>query len=387
MLISTAIKRRSYALVGIVIFSSHAQALFFAEKFSTPGIVKQKVNFWQQIFYHYDSSKIVVHDTHRVDLVLDVINYQRTPQLRSMNWREKQRYAQRYVDRYRKAMRRFQKYKLKARKFGGIERRVYEVYRKDIGYLLAGKVRLRSQTGMSDAFHQAIKRAEPFMPHMENIFAAHRLPKELIRLTFVESMFNYQARSKVGAAGIWQFMPSTGREFLHVNALTDERISPLKSTKAAAKLLRRNYRMLGNWPLAITAYNQGVASMKKAVNSLNTRNIDVIIRKYRGKYFGFAGRNFYSEFIAASKVYNYLHSKRKSKGPPISLVSLRLPKKVSTAKLIKRTSLSKKILGKYNPCFSPKAFTSKRYAKLPPYYEIYVPSKIAAKVKNELRSI
>lgn len=182
-------------------------------------------------------------------------------------------------------------------------------------------------------------------------------------------------------------MPSTAREFLHLNSLVDERISPLKATKAAAKLLRRNYRKFKSWPLAITAYNQGLGNINKAVKKLKTKDIGVIIQKYKSKSFGFAGRNFYSEFLAADKVYNYLRTRKNKKHPPLSLVSLRLPKKVSTARLIRKTSLDKDILGKYNPCFSSKAFTSKRNVKLPPYYEIFVPQKLATKVKNEVRRI
>ena len=366
--------------------TTSASALFFPEKFPVHGIVASKVEFWQKIFSYYDSMTMLVHDSYRVDLVLDIIDFRKSKYASNLTWQQRQKYAQKYVKRYRKALRRFKTYKLKARKFGKIEQRIYAIYRNDLSLILAGKAKLRSQTGLRDTFIEAIKRAKQFMPHMEEIFAQHKLPKELVRLTFVESMFNHRARSKVGAAGVWQFMPNTAREFLHLNSLVDERISPLKATKAAAKLLRRNYRKLKTYPLAITAYNQGVGNIHRAVKELNTRDIDVIIRKYQGKSFGFAGRNFYSEFMATNRVYRMLQN-GKVKAKPVSLVSLRLPKRVSTARLIKKTSLDKSILGKYNPCFSSKAFTSKKNVNLPPYYEIYVPRQLAAKIKNEVRRI
>ena len=380
-------KQHLLAALLLLCFASRADAVFFANKFPQPGIVKDKVKFWQHVFYHYDSLTTLVHDSYRVDLVLDVINFRNGRYHPRMKWAQRQKEAQRYVKRYRQAVKRFKRYRLQARKFGKIEERVYQVYRRDLARLLNKQVSLRSQTGLRDSFIQAIQRAKPYMSYMEKTFKQHRLPKELVRLTFVESMFNYRARSKVGAAGVWQFMPATAREFMHLNTLVDERISPLKATKAAAKLLRRNYRKFNSYPLAITAYNQGAGNINRAVKTLKTKNLDVIIRNYRGKSFGFAGRNFYSEFLAASSVYGMLKNKSVSSYEPLALEALRLPKKVSISRLIRKTSLNQDMLSKYNPCFNKKAFTSKINASLPPYYEIYVPRKIATKVRNEVRNI
>ncbi len=362
-----------------------AQAFIFSSRLPEQGLVAEKVTFWTRIFDHYESTVIVVHDTRQVHRIVDIIDFRRAPYRTVPSWSQRQKIANKYVKRYRQALRRFKKHRLTARKFGAIEQRLYNVYRHDLARLLRGQVRLRSQSGLRDTYIAAIRRAQPFMAHMEDIFGQHRVPRELVRMTFVESMFNYKARSKVGAAGVWQFMPRTAREFLHLNRLVDERISPLKATRAAAKLLRRNYRYLGTWPLAVTAYNQGAGSIKRAVRKLKTTDLNVIIAKYRAKTFGFAGRNFYSEFIAANKVYHKLVDGKRHQ--PMSLVSVRLPKKVSTASLIKKTSLDKNTLGKHNLCLSPRAFTSKRDMKLPPYYEIYVPRKIAAKIKEEVRGI
>lgn len=365
--------------------ASVAQALIFSARLPEQGLIAEQAEFWTRIFSHYASTVTLVHDTRQVQRVVDVIDFRRAPYRTVPSWSQRQKIASRYVKRYRKALRRFKKYRLTARKFGAIEQRLYNVYRHDLGRLLRGKVHLRSQSGLRDTYITAIRRAQPYMAHMEDIFAQHRVPKELVRMTFVESMFNHNARSKVGAAGVWQFMPRTAREFLHLNRLVDERISPLKATRAAAKLLRRNYRYLGTWPLAVTAYNQGAGSIKRAVRKLKTTDLNVIIARYRSNTFGFAGRNFYSEFLAANKVYHKLVDGKRHQ--PVPLVSVRLPKKVSTASLIKKTSLDQNTLGKYNPCFSPGAFTSRRYMKLPPYYEIYVPRQMAAKIKREVRRI
>ena len=85
----------------------------------------------------------------------------------------------------------------------------------------------------------------------------------------------------MGAAGIWQITRYTGREFLTINYEIDERFDPIKSTEAAAKLLKKNYEVLGSWPLAITAYNHGLNGMRRAKQRLNTTDIGVIADKYK----------------------------------------------------------------------------------------------------------
>jgi membrane-bound lytic murein transglycosylase D len=137
---------------------------------------------------------------------------------------------------------------------------------------------------------------------MEEIFRREGLPVELTRLPLIESCFNLRAYSKAAAAGIWQFIPATGRLYMRIDGVIDERRDPLLSTRAAARLLKANYAMLGSWPLAITAYNHGPYGMSKAVETLGTRDIAEIIRRYRGKSFGFASKNFYPEFLAALEV-------------------------------------------------------------------------------------
>src|SRR5262249_38124787 len=105
--------------------------------------------------------------------------------------------------------------------------------------------------------------------------------------------------SKVGAAGIWQIMPATGRRYLRVSDDVDERLNIRASTMAAAQILRENYEMLGTWPLAITAYNHGANGIKQAVATVGTTDFGAIVQRYRGPLFGFASQNFYAEFLAA----------------------------------------------------------------------------------------
>jgi hypothetical protein len=97
-------------------------------------------------------------------------------------------------------------------------------------------------------------------------------------------------------------MPSTGRRFMRVDALIDERRDPIESTRAAARFLRENYEKLGAWPLALAAYNHGPAGIARAVREVGSTDIVRIIDEYRGPAFKFASQNFYPEFLAALDV-------------------------------------------------------------------------------------
>ena len=90
--------------------------------------------------------------------------------------------------------------------------------------------------------------------------------------------------------------------FSTIDYIVDERMDPFAATRAAARLLQHNNEIIHSWPLALTAYNHGLASMRRAVNTIGTRDIEVIVRNYKGRYFGFASRNFYVAFLAALEV-------------------------------------------------------------------------------------
>src|SRR6202012_5672795 len=85
-------------------------------------------------------------------------------------------------------------------------------------------------------------------------------------------------------------------------SLVDQRLDPYVATEAAANLMLYNYRLLGTWPLTITAYNHGPGGLKHAQDELGTSDIAVIVKRYNGATFGFASRNFYVSFLAALEV-------------------------------------------------------------------------------------
>ena len=160
--------------------------------------------------------------------------------------------------------------------------------------------RVGAQRGAKERTAAGLKRSGRFIEHMQQIFRDRGLPIELAYLPIVESSYDINARSRVGALGMWQFMRSTGKQFMRINRSIDERRDPIESTRAAAAFLQRSYETLGNWPLAITSYNYGPAGMLRAVAAIESDNLVELIRNY--PKWGFAPKNFYAEFLAAVEI-------------------------------------------------------------------------------------
>ena len=115
-------------------------------------------------------------------------------------------------------------------------------------------------------FQRWLKRAEQYLPYIRKVFTQKGLPQDLIFLPFAESGFNPLAYSHAGAAGMWQFMPATGRMFgLESNWWVDERRDPYKSTVAAAEYLHQLYKRFEDWYLVLAAYNAGGGHVSQAM--------------------------------------------------------------------------------------------------------------------------
>ncbi len=161
---------------------------------------------------------------------------------------------------------------------------------------------VRFQLGQSDRFRAGLVRAGAWEEHIARTLSAQGLPAEIAVLPHVESSFQPEAVSKAGAAGMWQFIRSTGRRYLRIDRAVDERLDPYRETEAAAQLLALNYQVLGSWPLAITAYNHGAAGMRRARDQVGSDDIVQIVRHYRSPSFGFASRNYYCSFLAVLRL-------------------------------------------------------------------------------------
>ncbi len=189
----------------------------------------------------------------------------------------------------------------------------------------------------------------------------------------MESSFNPDAYSKVGAAGMWQFTRSTGRRFMRIDHVMDERMDPYIATGAAASLLAYNHDTLKSWPLALTAYNHGVSGMRRAIRKLGTDDPEIVLRQYRGRAFGFASRNFYPAFLAAVQIDA---DPEKYFGPlqidvPPDIVKVPMEDYVSTASAAESFGVDEETLRYYNPALMPTVWTGNKY--IPKGYELRLP--------------
>lgn len=111
-----------------------------------------------------------------------------------------------------------------------------------------------------------LARKEMFFPMFDETMAKHDMPLEIKYLSIIESGLDPQIRSRVGAMGLWQFMPATGRMYgMNTNNEVDDRMDPELSTEAAAKYLKSLHRMFGDWEVAMAAYNCGPGNVRKAI--------------------------------------------------------------------------------------------------------------------------
>jgi len=240
-------------------------------------------------------------------------------------------------------------------------------------YLVAYRS-LRLQRGQRDFIANGLAVAPKYFPAIEAEFKNQGIPIEITRLAFVESSFNLKAHSKVGASGVYQIMPATGRQYLKMFSGIDERNDPIKASRAAAKLLRLNYEMTGTWPLAITAYNHGVGGIRRATHVVGSNNIIDLINRYRGNSFGFASKNFYASFLGVLATL-------KDAGrlfPDVPRVSalaftpIRLGKPTSIRELKKKYSLSVTQIAALNPDITSGVLRSA--GTLPKGYVLKVPA-------------
>ena len=288
-----------------------------ADPFAIPRGLEPAVKFWKAIFLDYDSTQLVFFDPKNMSKIHRVVQVKKGASTRRLVRSVRARLVRRGIPSHR----------------------------------------IKVQRGISERFAAGVRRSGRYMEHMRKIFSARGLPVELAYLPLVESSFRNDARSFRGAVGMWQFMPGTGRRYMRVTRLLDERRDPMEATRAAARLLQENYRELRTWPLAVTAYNHGRAGMKRAVRQVGTRDIVTIIRRYRSRTFKFASKNFYAEFLAAVHVMRGLdrHLPHVRFDQLVHLDEISLTRRVAVSSLLRHGRVSRAELLKWNPALSRRA--------------------------------
>ncbi len=354
------------ALFVLLSFSSFSHSHPRLNPFKTPNGLESKVNFWINVYTKYTTDQVIIHDADNLDIIYEVVDF--TGQ-KHLSKRAKNKKVKRVKKFYKSALQKLAR-KNKNTKMGTSERKLYSMVKKS--FWNASK-NIRAQLGQKDRFQEGLRRSGYYINEMRRIFKEFGLPQDLTALPHVESSFQIGAYSKSGAVGIWQFMRSTGKRFMTINYAVDERRDPIKATIAAAKLLKGNYEELGNWPLAITAYNHGLNGMKRAKKKLRSNDIVDVINDYKSRRFGFASENFYAGFLAALEA-----SKNHEKYfPGINFYrprhydSYKLPEYVNIKTLSKYFNLVEKKIKRYNPSLRRPVLKAEQY--VPAGFVFHVP--------------
>jgi len=265
--------------------------------FPRPAFIQPNVRFWVDVFTTYSVRDFVIVDRDKVSHVYQVYHLpgDGIPTREDVDWVNVY-LKSKYVDL-------LQRLAAGHQPDTDEERRAAEMFKGESpsAYSIAAD-NLRVQEGLRERFREGLVRSRYYRPTMERIFRQWGLPPELVTLAQVESGFQSHAKSSAGACGIWQFTRATGCKYMKISRHHDDRLNPIRETEAAAELLRSNYDQLGDWALAITAYNYGTGGIARAAD-LYAGDYSTMIERYQAPHFGFAVKNYYAEFLAAVDVY------------------------------------------------------------------------------------
>jgi membrane-bound lytic murein transglycosylase D len=362
----------------VTAFGAHAQN----DLFPRPTELENAVQFWTRVYTEVDTRSGFIHDSLHLNIVYQTV---RLPDDTSS--RERRRRVERASEHTRDIL---TKLASGAREdLDKDEERVLALFPEgtsDADFRAAAG-RLRFQLGQSDRFRAGLVRSSTWKPYIHEVLAKRGLPRELAALPHVESSFDPTAYSKVGAAGMWQFTRSTGVRYMRIDHIIDERRDPFLATDAAARLLADNYSVIQTWPLALTAYNHGLAGMRRAVDQQKTSNIETIVAKYQSRSFGFASRNFYTAFLAALEIdtnpERYFPNLKID--PPSDTATITVPAFVTIDALADALNVRESALRGLNPALTDAVWAGDKY--VPRGFELRVPRATAAVAEELLAAI
>ena len=341
--------------------------------------IAPNVAFWTDVFGRYTQSHGIIHDARHLGRVYEVISLDtaRTVTAEKKNKRNKQLALEKY-ERI-----------LLALGAGNppatsTEKQVAKLFSAKAGpaeYNQAAR-EVRCQTGISQQFKEGLIRSGSVIEEFKRIFHSHGLPIDLVYLPCVESSFDFTAYSKFGAAGVWQFTQGTGKMYMEIGYVVDQRRDPFISADAAARLLKKNYAHLKDWPLALTAYNHGLNGMLRAQQQKGS--YENIFNTYQGASFKFASRNFYPEFLAARHVAKnykqYFGDIPFQK--PVQVTRFTTKGYVSASALARGLNLDIKTLQDLNPSLRAPVFDGRKH--IPEGFELRLPNHIGHKTITQV---
>jgi membrane-bound lytic murein transglycosylase D len=330
--------------------------------------IEPNLRFWTNVYTRYSTTQGILHDSENLNVIYEVIDLIDPDRHGAKTINEKRINAAKH------------KYRIILNKLAqnpsapdNEAKRIAALFGENGNRTAFRRAmyKMRCQVGQKDRFREGIIRSGAYIYEMKQIFRSHGLPVDLVYLPHVESSFNPKAYSKFGAAGIWQFVREAGMRSMTVGYALDERWDPIRSTEAAAQLLKRSYEKFGSWPLAITAYNHGIAGVLKA--TWIKGGYEDIFKHYKSKNFRFASRNFYSEFLAAREAAkNYkTYFGNITPEPPVNSRKIVLTGFVPVKDLVRYFNVDIATLARLNPSLRPPVFKGQKYA--PQGYTVRLP--------------
>ncbi len=306
------------------------------KEFRVHDAIKGRVAFWFDVYARFSSQFRIVHDKDNPEIIYGYLDFR--PIYRAMPHRLARQRAYKIEERVLKELKERLSEAMEVHK--PREPKISDQEKIDIRALMAKFDidtpeeaarpirRVRAQTGQRDAYVKGLQRARKLLPPIEQLFREKGLPVALARLPFVESSYNPNAYSKAGAMGMWQFMPDTAKRF-DPKATTWQLVDPIRQSKSAVKMISILHQNFDDWGLAITSYNSGATRVKRIADANGVSNIDDLLKipLGRGKL-GFAGANFYSEFLAAVMVEAY--QKEIFTETEMQVARLKLPRKIQS---------------------------------------------------------
>lgn len=236
-------------------------------------------------------------------------------------------------------------------------------------------------------FFKTMEEAYIFIPAIKNTLAKYNVPQEFLYLAMAESNFRTYAYSKKRAAGLWQFMPETGRYYdLKIDEYVDERRDLIKSTQAAAQYLSALHKRFGKWYLAAIAYNCGGGRLNQAIQEAHSDDLAVLLDPKK-KYIPRESRFYIRKIVALALIggdeqyllsseYEYLLNRASA----YSISTVELSSGESLSRVAKILNMPLKNLKKLNRHL--------KYDFVPPdvdSYEIYIPYLKLAEFKQKYR--
>lgn len=344
--------------------------------FEEPRELQPMVDFWVNVYSTWESEQVAYHDDRYLDVVYKVVYITHGDRaawdVESMKIKQDLRAIEHHLHHGGRLTTEQAKMAKMLRRAGGD------------GAIIGAADRVRGQRGLKSRFREGLVRSQTYLPYFQKVLRAKGMPEDIAFLPHVESSFQNNARSKVGASGMWQFMPATARDYMPMrNNVLDSRFDPYIAAVGAADLLSTNYRATGSWAMALTAYNSGLGHMRRAQTRYGT-DIGKIVWNYQEGAFKFASRNFYAEFLAARKI--ALQPKKYFPGIRLNYqmasniegIRLRTPMHLST--LAAATNLSKGVLIELNPAWLERIYTDR--AEIPSNYDIWLPKGTMRRIND-----